>query len=171
MPNPIHKPFKHLIKLAPEGFTPKGPTKRQSASVKWKKRAIDSIKMRFYFQVLKADIKLKQRWWNNYCITRIGVPGEREFLCQETFYVATMSRKQDATKFKNYWYWCKRRSLEILIWLFELDDTDYSWKLHIHLRGLIVTRRPMLSEVKRYEAKTSEEIALQVFGKWKHSIY
>lgn len=121
------------------------------------------MRMRFYFQVIKSDVKMKQRWWNNYCILRIGVPGSKEFLCQETFYVAQMSEKSDAEKFRAYWYWCKCKSLEILAWLWSIGESDYSWRLHIYLKGLIVTRRPILSEVKRYEAKTAEEIALQVF--------
>jgi hypothetical protein len=137
----------------------------------WKERAIRLMRMKFYFQVIKANAKVKQRWWSNYCIKRIGVPTEKEFLCQETFYVASMSTKRDAAKFRSYWYWCKRKSIDILAWLLKLDESDYSWKLHVHLRELIVTRRPILSEIKRYEAKTAEEIALQVFGKWKPSVY
>jgi hypothetical protein len=127
--------------------------------------------MRFYFQVLKADVKMRQRWINNYCILRVGVPGEKEFLCRETFYVASMSLKSDAARFRSYWYWCKKKSLEILEWLWSIKEEDYSWRLHIYLKGIIVTRRPILSEIKRYEAKTAEEITLQVFREWKSSIY
>lgn len=77
-----------------------------------------------------------------------------------------MGRASDAIKFKNYWYWCKRRSIEILKWLWRLPVEEYCWKLHLYLKGLIVTKRPILSEIHRYDAKTENEIVLQVFREW-----
>lgn len=127
--------------------------------------------MRFYFQVLKANVKLKQKWWNNYSIQRIGAPSVCEFLCQETFYVAAISRQTDAVKFREYWYWCRRKSFEILKWLWELETEEYSWRLHLHLKGLLVTKRPILSEVERYESKAQSEITLQIFRDWDAAIY
>lgn len=129
------------------------------------------MRRRFYFQVLKADVKLKQRWWNNYCITRIGAPNQNEFLCSETFYVAQISNKADAVKYKRYWYWCRRKSFDVLEWLWKLETKDYCWSLHLYLKGLIVTKRPILSEVERYESKDTREIAIQIFGKWRNTIY
>jgi hypothetical protein len=171
VPRAIKKAFKHKILLAPEGYLPPLGKIRKRASIVWKERALNAMRRRFYFQVLKSNVKLKQRWWNNYCIKRIGVPDAREFLCRETFYVAEMSNKLDAQKFRNYWYWCRRRSFEILEWLWKLDANDYCWSLHVYLKGLIVTKRPILSEIERYDAKSSEEIALQIFGKWKDTIH
>lgn len=148
------------------GYLPPRSTQKRSSSIDWKRRALSAMRRRFYFQVLKADFKLKQKWWNNYCILRIGAPGKKEFLCQETFYVACMSKESDAKKFREYWYWCKRKSLEILIWLWNLPAENYSWSLHVCLLGLIVTKRPILSEIQRYESKTSQEIAFQIFREW-----
>ena len=129
------------------------------------------MRRRYYFQVLKSGVKLKQKWWNNYCITRIGAPRSGEFLCQETFYVAQISLPADAVKFHDYWYWCRLRSFQILEWLWTLDARSYGWKLHQFLKVFIVTKRPILSEIERYDAKTSEEIAFQIFGEWGASIY
>lgn len=165
------RPNKHGILLAPVGFSVGTATKPRYASIKWKQRAIQTMRMRFYFQVLKANVKLKQKWWNNYSIQRIGAPGIGEFLCHETFYVAAMSLPSDAVKFRQYWYWCRRKSFEILLWLWELETDEYSWKLHLHLKGLLVTKRPILSEVERYESKETTEITLQVFRDWSAAIY
>lgn len=129
------------------------------------------MRRRYYFQVLKANVKLKQRWWNNYCILRIGAPDVGEFLCRDTFYVAQISLPGDAVKFKNYWYWCRLRSFQILEWLWALDTNDYCWNLHQFLKGFIVTKRPILSEVERYDSRTSEEITCQVLGEWAAAIY
>lgn len=144
---------------------------RRCASAEWKRRALHVMRRRYYFQVLKAHVKLKQRWQNNYCITRIGAPDVKEFLCPETFYVARMSTMKDAVKFREYWYWCRRRSFEILLWLWELDEEDYCWRLHMYLKGFIVTRRPIMSEVERYESQETNAIRVQVFGEWRTAIY
>ena len=165
------KPNKHGILLAPTGFSVVKNTKRRHASIKWKQRALRTMRMRFYFQVLKANVKLKQKWWNNYSIQRVGVPNLGEFLCRDTFYVAAMSLPSDAVKFREYWYWCRRKSFEILEWLWELDTEEYSWQLHLHLKRLLITRRPILSEVERYESKGQSEITLQVFRDWNAAIY
>lgn len=92
-------------------------------------------------------------------------------MCRETFYVGAMSLPSDAVKFRQYWYWCRQKSFDILLWLWELDVNEYSWKLHLHLKALLVTKRPILSEVERYEAKKQDEITLQVFRDWKAAIY
>lgn len=165
------KPNKHGILLAPIGFSVAPVTKPRYVSIKWKEHTLNKMRMRFYFQVLKANVKLKQKWWNNYSIQRIGAPGRGEFLCHETFYVASISLPSDAVKFREYWYWCRRKSFEILLWLWELEAEEYSWKLHLYLRGLLVTRRPILSEVERYESKKQTEITLQVFRDWNAAIY
>lgn len=133
----------------------------------WKHRALYVMRRRYYFQVLKAHEKLKQRWINNYCITRIGAPDVKEFLCHETYYVAQMSTMQDARKYKNYWYWCRKKSFEILMWLWGLDVESYGWKLHMYLKGFIVTPRPILSEVYRYDDKGESKIARQIFKQWR----
>lgn len=165
------KPNKHGILLAPPEVFPARSNGSTRRSTVWRERALRSIRMKFYFQVLKANVKLKQKWWNNYSINRIGVPGKGEFLCGETFYVGAISLPSDAKKFREYWYWCRRKSLEILVWLWELDACEYSWGLHLYLKSLIVTKRPILSEVKRYESKQENEITLQIFRDWKIAIY
>jgi hypothetical protein len=154
--------FKHGILLRAEGHSLKQSKIRRSASLTWKQKALHVMRRRFYFQVLKAHVKLKYRWGNYYCITRIGAPGVKEFLCRETFYVAQISKKEDAVKFREYWYWCRRRSFEILEWLWNLRAEDYCWKLHMYLKGFIVTKRPIMSEVDRYESKGSEKILRQI---------
>lgn len=171
MSNAPKKPFKHGILVAVPDFTPKPKRRRKRSSCLWKERALYAMRRSFYFQVLKANVKLKQKWWNNYCILRIGAPDPGEFLCPESFYVATISKNTDAVKFRSYWYWCRMRSYQILEWLWSIDVDDYCWKLHVHLKGLIVTKRPILSEIERYDSKSSEEIALQIFGKWRTAIY
>jgi hypothetical protein len=165
------KAFKHRIQLAPHDFSPRSGKARKHASLDWKEKALYVMRRRYYFQVLKANVKLKQRWWNNYFINRIGAPEVGEFLCSETFYVAQISLPTDAVKFRSYWYWCRLRSFQILEWLWNLDAKDYGWKLHQYLKGFIVTKRPILSEVERYDTKASEEIALQIFGDWSTAIY
>ncbi len=164
VPKATKKAFKHrIVIVSPQ--TEIAPIKaRQHSSIKWKQKALYSTKRKFYFQVLKADTRLRRNWWNNYYITRIGAPQPGEFLCRETFYVAKMSEQADAIKFKTYWYWCKKRSLEILEWLWALPPEEYCWKLHIYLRGLIVTKPAILSEIQRYDSKTEDEIVLQIFG-------
>jgi len=171
VPNPLRKPFKHRILLAPQDFLPKAKPVSKYTSIDWKRRALYIMRRKYYFQVLKSNIKLKQRWWNNYCITRIGAADVGEFFCRETFYVAQISKAEDAVKFRNYWYWCRLRSFEILEWLWGIQEKDYCWGLHLHLKCLIVTRRPVMSELTRYDSKASEEIALQVFGDWRPAIY
>ena len=164
MPKATRSAFKHGILLRPQGHSFQREKKRRSASIHWKQRALYVMRRRFYFQVLKAHVKLKYRWGNYYCITRIGAPEVKEFLCQETFYVAQMSKKEDAAKFRNYWYWCRRRSFEILEWLWNLQAEDYCWGLHQYLKGFIVTKRPIMSEVERYDAKSSEEILREILA-------
>lgn len=171
MSSATKKAFKHRIQLAPQEFLPKQKAVRKHASIKWKENALYVMRRRYYFQVLKANVKLKQRWWNNYCIIRAGAPEVGEFLCSETFYVAQISLPADAVKFRSYWYWCRLRSFQILEWLWNLEANDYGWRLHQYLKGFIVTKRPILSEVERYDTKASEEIALQVFGDWGAAIY
>jgi hypothetical protein len=165
------KAFKHRILLAPQEFLPDRATVRKHASMEWRENSLYNMRRRYYFQVLKSNIKLKQRWWNNYCITRIGAPDIGEFLCPETFYVAQISLPADAIKFRQYWYWCRLRSFQILEWLWQINAKDYNWKLHQFLKGFIVTKRPILSEVQRYDTKASEEIALQILGDWASAIY
>ena len=171
MTKAVKKSFKHRIAIAPIGFEPNKRTPRRYSSIAWKRRAIYIMRRRFYFQVLKANSKLRQNWWNHYCITRIGAPGPGEFLCHETFYVAEISKITDAKKFRRYWYWCRRRSFEILEWLWNLKTENYCIQLHEYLNGFIVTKRPILSEIRRYDSSGEQEIILQVFGKWKNSIY
>lgn len=166
MPRATKKAFKHRIVIVSPGAESHVVRTRKHSSLAWKQRALYVMRRNFYFQVLKATTKLRQNWWNNYCIKRIGVPNPGEFLCRETFYVAEMGRAADAIKFKNYWYWCKRRSIEILKWLWQLPVEEYCWRLHLYLKGLIVTKRPILSEIHRYDAKTENEIVLQVFREW-----
>lgn len=165
------KAHKHGIVLVPETYSVIKTTKPKYTSTPWRRRALSGMRMRFYYQVLKANVKLKQKWWNNYCIHRIGVPGVKEFLCHETYYVAAMSNQADAVKFREYWYWCRRKSFEVLQWLWEIDTEDYSWKLHLYLKGLLVTKRPILSEVKRYESRSQGQITLQIFRDWSAAIY
>lgn len=171
MSRATEKAFKHQILLAPVGFSPQPRRIRRSSSIAWKTRALYAMRRRFYFQVLKSDVKLKQRWSSHYFISRIGAPDTKEFLCRETFYVAQMSKQEHAVKFRSYWYWCRLRSFQILEWLWELDVNDYCWVLHQYLKGFIVTKRPILAEVERYDERASEEIAIQIFGKWRDSIY
>lgn len=162
MPKAMRSAFKHGILLRPRGHSFQREKKRRCASINWKQKALYVMRRRFYFQVLKAHVKLKYRWVNYYCITRIGAPEVKEFLCQETFYVAQISKKEDAAKFREYWYWCRRRSFEILEWLWNLQAEDYCWKLHQYLKGFIVTKRPIMSEVERYDTKSSEEILCEI---------
>lgn len=165
------RPNKHGILLASPDRAVAKVTKPRYMHMPWKRRALSQMRMRFYFQVLKANVKLKQKWWNNYSIQRIGVPGKGEFMCRDTFYVAAMSLPSDAVKFREYWYWCRRKSFEILQWLWNLDEQEYSWKLHLYLKGLLVTKRPILSETQRYESKTQSEVTLQIFRDWDAAIY
>ena len=109
--------------------------------------------------------------FRSYSIQRIGAPDKGEFLCSETFYVGAISLPSDAVKFREYWRACRYKSFEILLWLWELETNQYSWKLHLYLKSLLVTKRPILSEVKRYESKQKTEITLQVFRDWKFAIY
>ena len=165
------KPNKHRILLAPHGFSVANETVPGYLSDEWKDKSLTKMRMRFYFQVLKANVKLKQKWWNNYSIQRIGVPGKGEFLCRDTYYVGSISLPSDAVKFRYYWYSCRRKSFDILLWLWQLERKEYSWSLHLHLKSLLVTKRPILSEVERYESKEQSEITLQVFRDWKTAIY
>ncbi|NCX55732.1 MAG: hypothetical protein EBW87_00825 [Burkholderiaceae bacterium] len=158
--------FAHGIQVVPRESVKRRKNKRPSRNCVWQHKALNTMRMRFYFQVLKAEIKIKRKWSNNYCIKRIGVPGRAEFLCRETFYVASMIEQREAEKFRAYWIQCYRKSLEILNWLWRLDHSSYSWRLHLYLRSLIVTSRPILSEVERYESRTREEITSEIFGKW-----
>jgi len=164
VPRATKRAFKHGIVIASSEVQVDFVRKRRHSSIAWKEQALYVMRRNFYFQVLKSGVKLKQKWWNNYCITRIGVPEAGEFLCHETFYVAEISRIEDSVKFRNYWYWCRKKSLDILKWLWGLPAEEYSWKLHIYLKSLIVTKRPILSELQRYDSKTAEEITLQIFG-------
>lgn len=164
--NARRRPFAHGIQIAPKELVKRRKSKRPSKNCIWQRKALDTMRMKFYFQVCKAEIKIKRKWSNNYCIKRIGAPGTMEFLCRETFYVASMIEQRDAQKFRAYWIQCYRKSLEILNWLWQLNYSSYSWRLHLYLRSLIVTPRPILSEVERYESRTSEEITSEVFRKW-----
>lgn len=160
------KPFAHGIQLAPEGFRPARKVTRPTKRGSWKHDALNKMRMRFYFQVLKAEVKFKRHWWNNYCIVRIGAPGKYEFLCYETNYVATIIEQKEATKYRTYWVKCYRKSLEILQWLWQIQHENYSWDLHQHLKQLIVTPRPILSEAQRYDKLTEKEVTSEVFRKW-----
>ena len=162
MPKATRSAFKHGILLRPQGHSFQRERVNNYCSLDWKENALYVMRRRFYFQVLKAHVKLKFRWWNYYCITRIGAPSVKEFLCQETFYVAQISKKEDAERFRNYWYWCRKRSFEILEWLWNLRAEDYCWDLHQYLKGFIVTKRPIMSEVERYDEKSSEEICCEI---------
>ncbi|MFZ9658658.1 MAG: hypothetical protein ACO29Z_08270, partial [Crocinitomicaceae bacterium] len=154
VPKATKQSFKHLIAIAPKGFEPRRQAPKRHSSMAWKERAIYAMRRRFYFQVLKSNVKFKQKWWNNYCITRIGAPCPGEFLCPETFYVAEISKIADAHKFRQYWYWCRRKSFEILEWLWNLKTENYCIQLHEYLNAFIVTKRPILSEIRRYDSKS-----------------
>jgi hypothetical protein len=52
------KAFKHRIQLAPQEFLPKQKAVRRHASIKWKENALYVMRRRYYFQVLKANVKL-----------------------------------------------------------------------------------------------------------------
>jgi hypothetical protein len=160
------KSFAHGIQLAPTGFRPERKVTKATKGNGWKQKALSAMRMRFYFQVLKAEVKFKRHWINNYCIVRIGAPRIYEFLCYETNYVATMIKPEEAAKYRKYWVSCYRKSLEILDWLWRIDAESYSWRLHQHLKQLIVTPRPILSEVERYGGIAENEIASEVFRKW-----
>ncbi|MEY3683205.1 MAG: hypothetical protein RLZZ289_1741 [Bacteroidota bacterium] len=165
------KPFAHGIQLAPAGFRPEQKVARATKDSAWKYDALNKMRMRFYFQAIKAEVKFKRHWWNNYCIVRIGAPGKYEFLCHETNYVATIIDQKEATKYRTYWVKCYRKSVEILYWLWQVQYQSYSWDLHQHLKQLIVTPRPILSEVKRYGRLTEEQVASEVFRKWSDIVY
>jgi hypothetical protein len=165
------KPFAHGIQLAPVGFRPSRKVARATKRNEWKYVALNKMRMRFYFQVLKSEVKFKRHWWNNYCISRIGAPGKYEFLCHETFYVATIIEQEEATKYRTFWVKCYRKSLEILEWLWGIEYENYSWDLHQHLKQLIVTPRPILSETERYDKLTQSEIASLIQRKLSYSFY
>lgn len=165
------KPFAHGIVLTPPGFRPARKVTRATKRGGWKEIALDKMRMRFYFQVLKSEVKFKRHWWNNYCILRIGAPGKYEFLCRETFYVATMIQPNEAKKYRAYWISCYRKSLEILEWLWKIDAADYSWDLHQHLKQLIVTPRPILSETDRYAGLAPAEITSEILRKRKFAFH
>jgi hypothetical protein len=165
------KPFSHGIVLAPKGVRPEKNVTRNTKRGEWKIRALQKMRMRFYFQVIKSEVKFKRHWWNNYCILRIGVPGKYEFLCRETNYVATIIHAKEAKKYRTYWVNCYRKSLEILKWLWEVDYCDYTWNLHQHLKQLIVTARPILSEIERYDKLTEIEITSEILRKWSVAFY
>ena len=165
------KPFAHGIKLAPQGYRPRKKVTRNTKKSDWKYKALNKMRMLFYFQVLKSEVKFKRHWWNNYCIVRIGAPGSCEFLCHETFYVAKIIEQKEAAKYRTFWVKCYMKSLEILNWLWQIQYENYSWSLHQHLKQLIVTPRPILSETERYGRFTEKEIASEVFRKWSNIIH
>lgn len=165
------KPFRHRIVVVPTDRLPARKVTKNTKHGEWKSRALKKMRMLFYFQILKAEIKFKRHWWNNYCISRVGAPGRYEFLCRETFYVASIIDKNEAEKYRGYWIACYRKSIEILNWLWSLQDFAYTWKLHQHLKQLIVIPRPILSEVERYEFRAESEVASEVQRKWSDIIH
>ena len=128
---------------------------------KWKKPALFRIKMLFYYQVLKARIRLNQPWWTFGASYRYGAPGNLEHIDPESGMVVSRIQQKEAVSLRRYWYHCLAKSEEILFWLWDLNEAHYSSAVHFLLLKLIVVPLPKLSEITRYEQgqeQISEEI-------------
>lgn len=128
---------------------------------KWKKPALSRMKMLFYFQVLKARIRLNQRWWTFGCSRGYGAPGRLEHIDPESGMVVFRIQQSEALYYRKYWYDCLKKSEQILCWLWELDEQHYSSWLHFLLLRLIVVPTPKLSEQDRY-ASNQEIISQEI---------
>lgn len=125
-------------------------------TARWRGRALFRMKMLLYFQIVKARIRLSQKWWTYSCSVRYGAPGRLEKIDPESGLVLSCIQQHEAIVCRRYWFHCFDKSEEIFCWLHQINEEDYSPWLHFFLLRLIVTPLPKLSEQTRYEENWAE---------------
>lgn len=146
------KTFPFRIAIVPGGqFRPvRLPVINTSA---WKAKAHHSIRMRFWYQAKKAQIRARFKWYKFYSVNGYGSPGRLEFICPESGMVAKTVNQLEAASFRKYWIDCYKKSIEIVRWLDSIDISDYNFDLHSYLIKLLIVKNPILREVRVYNSR------------------
>ena len=117
----------------------------------WRRRAIHTARMLFWYQAKKALIKAEQSWYKFYVGDRYGAPGRLEFICPIYGLAVTTITQEEAVSFRKYWSDCAKTSSLVVEWLDRVDSNKYTKEIHSFLYTLLITKPPIMREVKNYQ--------------------